>query len=455
MKNSIDAISRRKFLQLSASLGMLAGLGDLDLALAATPQQDYKALVCLFMLGGNDGHNMVVPLESAQYAAYQAARGALTLPPNQLLPISDATQGQFALHYALPELQSLYAQGRMAILANVGMLVRPTSYSEFLASYQLPTNLRSHSDQIAQMQTGIPNSSGSTGWGGRAVDAVASANSGTSFPVSISIGGAALYCVGNNSPPINLQPGNYLDQNAFNLWPQSAADARANAQSQIINGASGNSIIDAANKVMRDARALNPLLKSATGGTALTTVFPSTSIGNQLKEIARIINLRTQLGVGRQVFFCSLGSFDTHGGQAYQQWDLLQQVSKALAAFHAATLEMGISDKVTSFTLSDFGRTLQPSGSGSDHGWGNHQLVIGGAVNGGRIFGRFPKMTNYTNFNASAEDYADNRGVMLPEASLSQYGATLAQWFGAADSQLDGLFPTLPAFSVRNLGFMA
>ncbi len=450
-----NVISRRSFVQLSASLGLLAGLGKLDLAMAGSPQQDYKALVCLFMFGGNDGHNLAVPLDGTQYTAYQTARGGLALPPSQLLPISDPVQGQFGLHYGLPELQSLYNQSRMAIIANAGVLVRPTTYAEFLASYQLPTNLRSHSDQVTQMQTGIPSASGSTGWGGRTVDALAAANVATSFPVSISIGSGALFCVGNIAPPTNIQPGNYLDQYAFSFWPQSAADMRNAAQGQVIGPASGNSIIDAANKVLRDARQLNPLLKAASESTALTTPFPSTNIGRQVKEIARIISLRSQLAVGRQVFFCSLGGFDTHSGQPWQQWDLLQQVSKALAALHDATVEMGIGDKVTSFTLSDFGRTLQPSGSGSDHGWGNHLIALGGAVRGGRIYGRFPKMTNYSSFNGTAEDYADNRGVMLPGISLSQYGATLAKWFGASDSQLDGLFPTLPAFSVRDLGFMA
>jgi uncharacterized protein (DUF1501 family) len=182
--------------------------------------------------------------------------------------------------------------------------------------------------------------------------------------------------------------------------------------------------------------------------------FPQTAIGNQLQEIARMISLNAQLDVGRQVFFCSLGGFDTHGGQSYQQWDLLQQVSKAVDAFYAATVQLGLANQVSTFTLSDFGRTLQPSGSGSDHGWGNHHLIVGGAVDGGRIYGKFPLMTNYASFNATNDDYADSRGVMLPGFSLAQYGATLAKWYGARDADLDGLFPTLANFSQRDLGFM-
>jgi uncharacterized protein (DUF1501 family) len=214
-------------------------------------------------------------------------------------------------------------------------------------------------------------------------------------------------------------------------------------------------MVDAANKVMANALALNPLLQSAASSVAFQKPFPATEIGNQLGEIARMISLNAQLNVGRQVFFCSLSGFDTHGGQSYQQWDLLQQVSQALDAFYAATVQLGLGSQVTTFTLSDFGRTLQPSGSGTDHGWGNHHLILGDSVKGGNIFGTFPLMTNYASFNASRDDYADTRGVMLPGFSLSQYGATLARWFGATDADLNGLFPTLPNFSTRDVGFLS
>lgn len=451
-------ISRRNFLQLGASVGMLAGLGRFKWAQAAAVP-DYKALVCLFMFGGNDGHNTVVPLDSAQYNAYLAGRGALALPQNQLLAISDPAQGAFGLHYAMPELQTLYNQGKMAILANVGMLVQPTSYSQYATpGFALPLNLRSHADQVVQMQTGIPNAGGSTGWGGRTLDLMEwtySYNSTTGFPVSISMNSPALFCAGAIVRNVSLQPGNYLDQNAMGLYPAAAAQARAAAQAQIVSATNGNAIIDSANKVMADALALNPLLKGAAGSVAFQKAFPATQLGDQLKDIARMISLNAQLNVGRQVFFCSLGGFDTHGGQSYQQWSLLQQVSQALDAFYAATVQLGVADQVTTFTLSDFGRTLQPSGSGSDHGWGSHHILLGGAVKGGKIYGKFPLMTNYANFNASNDDYADNRGVMLPGVSLAQYGATLAKWFGAADAELDPLFPTVTSFATHDVGFMS
>jgi uncharacterized protein (DUF1501 family) len=452
------SISRRNFLQLGASVGMLLGLSRFKWAEAATVP-DYKALVCLFMFGGNDGHNLVVPLDSTQYNAYVAARGALALPQNQLLGISDPAQGPFGLHYAMPEMQALYNQGRMAVLANVGMLVQPTSYVQStMSGFPLPLSLRSHADQVVQMQTGVPNASGSTGWGGRTLDLMEwtySYNSSTGFPVSISMNSPALFCAGSIVRNVSLQPGNYLDQNALSLWPSTAAQARATAQLQIASTTNSNGIVDAANTVIADALALNPLLKAAAGAVTFQKSFPATAIGSQLQDIARMISLNAQLNVGRQVFFCSLSGFDTHGGQSYQQWSLLQQVSQALDAFYAATVQLGVANQVTAFTLSDFGRTLQPSGSGSDHGWGSHHMILGGAVRGGSIYGKFPLMTNYSSFNATNDDYADSRGVMLPGVALAQYGATLAKWFGAADADLDGLFQTLPNFATRDVGFMS
>ena len=447
-------ISRRRFLQLSASFGLLAGLGKLDLARAAA--QDYKALVCLFMLGGNDGHNLLVSRDSTQYAAYQNARGSLALPSGQLVDILDPTLGAMGLHYGLQDLQPLFTQGKLAILANVGVLVQPTRYNNLSNSnFPLPINLRSHSDQVGLMQTGIPNAVGSSGWGGRTLDQLTSYNSGSSFPVSIAMNSPAIFCIGGVTQGVSLQPGNYLDQSGLNAWPAAAAQAKALAQQQIISADSGNYIVNAANRVMTSATSLNPLLRAASTGVQFSSDFGSSQIGTQLKEIARIISLNSQLNVGRQVFFCSLGGFDTHSGQSWQQWNLLQQVGKALAGFHSTMTSWGCANQVTTFTLSDFGRTLQPSGTGSDHGWGSHHLVLGGAVNGGKIYGRFPLMTNYKNFNTFADDYADTRGTMLPSTALVQYGATLAKWFGASDAQLNSIFPALANFTTRDLGFMA
>ena len=439
---------------MTAAGGMLAALGNLETANATPMAQDYKALVCIFLFGGNDGHNTVFPMSNTEYNAYIAKRGGLALTGNKALPITTTSGGQYGLNYGLVEMQSLFQQGKVAVLANTGILNQPTTQPQYAqASVPLPTQLFSHSDQVVQMQAGVPNSSAGSGWGGRIADLVQANNAGTTFPVAISFNGSSLYVAGQAVPATNLQPGNSLQQYAMSGgWPQAAIDARANAQKQVALAGSSNRIVAAADKVMNDTWNLNAILQGAAGG-ALNTVFPSTSLGNQLKEVAHFINLRAQTGASRQVFFCGLGGFDTHSGQDYQQWDLLHQLSQALKSFYDASIEMGASQDVTSFTLSDFGRSLQPSGTGSDHGWGSHHLIVGGGVSGGQIYGTFP-ILNASDSAYNPNAFADSRGVLIPTSSLAQYGATLAKWFGAQDAQLNGLFPELANFTTRDLGFM-
>ena len=199
-------------------------------------------------------------------------------------------------------------------------------------------------------------------------------------------------------------------------------------------------------KVRQDALELNGLLRG--GSATVTTPFPGGSLSDQLKQVAKIIKLRDTTGIRRQVFLCSLGGFDTHGSQSWQHWDLLRQVSEALAAFYTSTEEMGVADRVTSFTLSDFGRSLQPSGSGSDHGWGNHHLIVGGSVQGGRIVGDFPTMA------LGGPDDSGSRGAFIPSTSTEQYGATLASWLGVPAAQLPSVFPNIGNFPEATLGFL-
>jgi uncharacterized protein (DUF1501 family) len=211
---------------------------------------------------------------------------------------------------------------------------------------------------------------------------------------------------------------------------------------------SGLALIQAANKVRQDAVTLNSLLGGA-GAATVSTAFPGTSIGQQLLQVAKIIKLRPTTGMARQVFFCAVDGFDTHSGQSWQQMDLLRQVADGMAAFYNATVELGVADSVTTFTESDFGRTLQPSGSGTDHGWGSHHLVMGGAVRGGTVYGSFP-------FPAlGGPDDAGTRGALIPSTSLDQYGATLAKWFGVGAAQMATVFPNLGYFATADLGFMA
>ncbi len=441
-------ITRRQLLSGLGHTALLSFLGKVNVLAQAAPP-DYKALVCIFLSGGNDSHNMIVPLNGPNNVAYRAARGSLALPDGNgaLIPVQNIDGVPYGLNPGLQALAPLWSQGALGVVANTGMLVQPVSRPEFLLNAKpVPTNLFSHSDQIQQMQSGVPSASGGTGWGGRAVDQVQGLNGAASFPSAISIAGPALFCKGSVVQSASLWPGFNLDASGMSLWPQSAADARRNGYQQILQFNSGLELIQVANHVRQDAIALNAMM-SGTSAT-ISTPFPGTSLGQQLQQVAQLIKLRSSTGMSRQVFFCSLGGFDTHGSQSWQHWDLLRQLSEGLAAFYAATNELGVADRVTSFTLSDFGRTLQPSGTGTDHGWGSHQLVLGGAVQGGRIHGTFPTLA------LSGPDDAGSRGVLIPSTSIDQYGATMAAWLGVPPAQLTSVFPNLANFASPTLGFL-
>jgi uncharacterized protein (DUF1501 family) len=433
-------------LQASALLGT-AGLARTAVGQAATP---YKALVCIFMLGGNDGHNTVVPLGEAAFAAYRATRAGLALPNGnaQLTAVSTPAGVPYGLNSGLDAIAPLWAQRQLAVVANVGMLARPTTRAQYLAqSVPLPSNLFSHSDQTQQMQSADPGGGG-TGWAGRAADQLVSMNGNSRFPAAVSMAGSALFCVGQLVQQASLIPDFDLSPSGLSSWPESASTARRNGLAQILTMNSGLALVQAANEARQDALALNALLAGSTGGAAFTLRFPGTPLGRQLEQVARIIRLRGNTGIKRQVFFCTIGGFDTHAQQGWAQWDLLRQVAEAMNAFHAATVQLGVADAVTTFTESEFGRTLQPSGSGSDHGWGSHHLVMGGAVRGGDVYGSFP-------FPAlGGNDDAGNRGALIPTTSLDQYGATLARWFGVGPATMAQVFPNLLHFASADLGFM-
>jgi len=430
---------------------LLTRLGLMNaLAQSQNTPADYRALVCIFLVGGNDGHNTVVPLTQAQFNAYKAVRGTMSLPDSNgpLLPVQTPDGTPYGLNNGLSAIHPLWAQGKLAVLANAGMLVQPVTRAEFLANTKkVPTNLFSHSDQVQQMQTAIPSSSGGTGWGARAADLLSPLNGGSSFPAAVSTAGPALFCTGNIVQSASLLPGFDLDPSGLNLWPQSAALARKTGIQQVLEFDSGLALVQSANKVRKDAFDLNALLRG--GSATITTPFPGGSLGDQLKQVAKIIKLRGTTGMSRQVFLCSIGGFDTHGSQSWQHWDLLSQVAEAMAAFQTTMdQELAIPDKVTAFTMSDFGRSLQPSGTGTDHGWGSHHLIMGGAVQGGRVYGTFP------NLALGGPDDCGTRGVLIPSTSTEQYGATLARWLGVPDAQLGSVFSNLGNFGSGDLGFL-
>jgi uncharacterized protein (DUF1501 family) len=443
--------ARRHFLKLSTRLATL-GLTGLGLGparswfvpdAAAAPVTDYKALVCVYLFGGNDCNNLIVPVDTARYTQYQTIRAGLTLSGAGLLaPIADGAGNPYALHASLPEINTLFGMGRAAIVLNTGQLERPLTRAEYQAGVQAPSNLFSHSDQTLQAQTATSNST-IGGWGGRLLDAFTQ----TDTLSAVSVSSPAPFLQSGGGAPNVIPPGASLNLSGMNIYPSSAATARRAAVNAMLALDSGHPLRAAANGAFADGLQLADTLNNVGTVPNLTTVFPGTGLGNQLREVMKLIRLRAQLGPGRQVFFCSMGGFDTHTGQAGTHNGLLAELSGAIGAFYLAAMETGLVNQVTLFTQSEFGRTLQPNGSGTDHAWGGHQIVVGGGVRGG-IYGQMPE------FALGGPDDANNRGVWIPKISTAQFGATLGRWFGATAGELDVAFPNLSLFPTRDVGFM-
>lgn len=441
--------SRRSFLRASA-----AGVGTLALrpfgllpAMAQTGA-NYRALVCVFLFGGNDSNNTVIPMDDTSFQAYTSIRGSLALSTSELTPtVYSVSNAPFAFHGKLVELASLFSSKELAVVANTGSLVQPLTQAQYQnAQAPLPNNLFSHADQQSQWQTSIAQGNSSTGWAGRAADYVESQKLNSSdFPVFLSVAGNSMEGVGATTQPVAVAPGQSLALKGFNS--SAASQARLNALTTLLTSDTGLSLVQAANNTMADsiadATALDAALAKA---TPLKTQFPTTSLGSQLQQVAQIIQVQSYLGMNRQIFFCSLGGFDTHAGEVATHNNLYPQVSQALAAFYDATQELGVADNVTTFTESDFSRTFQPATTdGSDHAWGSHHLVLGGAVQGGQIYGQFPV------FQLGGPNDTDTRGRWIPTTSIDQYGATLCSWFGIPDSALTTIFPNFANFGSQKL----
>ncbi len=458
--------NRRAFLkQLAAACVGTGGLGawsDLQRIAAAAsvsggvpkaPGEDYRALVCLFMFGGNDGNNTVIPTSATEYQQYATGRTpALALAQGSLLPLTvQNTPGRtFGLHPSMTGLQGLFNQGKAAIVANAGPLRVPTTRADLQARrVPLPPDLYSHSDQQAQWQSSISDGAPRSGWGGRVGDLMKSANGTNQSSTLISVSGNNLFGVGTTISSFKVSPGNQL---GFNFYQgPTSTDPLSKGITELLAMQSANLFEGAWKSVIERAIQNQQILASALANVPpFTTAFPNTGIGNQMQMIARLVAVRGALGLKRQVFFCSLGGFDTHGDeQLGRQAELLGEVSAALTALYNATVELNCADLVTSFTASDFNRTFPSNGNGSDHAWGNHHFVVGGAVQGGRMYGTFPTLVR------GGPDDTGSQGLWIPTTSVDQYAATLASWFGVGVAELNTIFPNLVNFPAANLGFLA
>jgi uncharacterized protein (DUF1501 family) len=442
--------NRRSFIKYAslAAAGNALGLrpfGTLNALAQSSP--GYKALVCVFLFGGNDANNTLIPFDTTGYGNYSSIRGDLALAQNTLLPLTPAPN--FALNPNLPDIQTLFNNKNAAFVANVGTLIQPLTRAEYLAGQAAPTNLFSHPDQQLEWQNAAQSAATQTGWAGRIADSLgATYNQGASIPMITSVAGDTLFCNGTSTSPVSISPGNL---GAASCSEGSECTARQASAQALLTLDSGLSLIQADDSITSNAYAYAKTLSDAVQSISpLQTVFPANNgLGAQLKQIAQIIQVRSALGVQRQIFFASLGNFDTHADQLTLQSTLLAEISPALAAFYNATVELNVASEVTTFTMSDFSRTFQPnSNHGSDHAWGSHHMVIGGAVKGGQIYGTYPSLV------LGGPDDSGSNGRWVPSTASSQYAATLAQWFGVPVADLPTVLPSIGSFATNNLGFV-
>ena len=453
-----DNAGRRAFLRRSAALSLVAGATPWALSLAAMGEAaaatatDYKALVCVFLYGGNDQSNTLVPYDSASYAAYQGLRSNIAIDRNALAgtvlaPATALADGrQYALAPGLASLLPLFDAGKLSVVLNVGTLARPTTKTQYSnGSATLPPKLFSHNDQQSYWQASSPEGA-TSGWGGRLGDLYASGNGNATF-TCVSVSGNAVYMAGKSAVQYQVTSNGPVPVAGIKS-PLFGSAACSQALQALMTQPRTHLFESEHARVASRSITANDQLTAALSGVNVTTAFPAgNSLGDQLKMVTRMIAARGATGAKRQVFFVSLGGFDTHDSLATAHPALMTNVGNALAAFYQATLELGVADQVTTFTGSDFGRTLVSNTDGSDHGWGNMQFVLGGSVLGKSYVGTAPVL-------ASNGPDDVGQGRLLPTLAVEQYAATLAGWFGVSASDQASVLPNLGNFTTRNLGFM-
>ena len=463
--------TRRQFLGRTtmgcASLGLtslfsgITNMGLMNAAAAANrpfiqSANNYKALVCIMLNGGNDSYNMLVPRGASEYAEYATIRTNLALEQSSLLPINPLNSDgkSYGLHPNLGNIQTLFESGDAAFVANVGALVQPTTLADFQAKNNLPVSLFSHSDQRLHWQTSVPQDTSSLGWAGRLGDILFTNNQNQDISMNISLNGINVFQRGNLVKEYAISPegtGSIL----INGYDQT--DLRNVLKRQTLDNMldqTYNNILETAYSNTVDAANSNSLEFSSAiaSGTPITTSFGTDSLSQRLLMVARTIAARDILGVSNQTFFVELGGFDTHNDFLTSHADLMTQLDAGISSFYNALVELGVSNDVTSFTMSDFSRKLVSNGDGSDHAWGGHSLVIGGAVEGQKIYGQYPDL-----YLGNPLDTGSGR--IIPTTSCDEYFAELALWFGASSADIDQILPNInnfwtPVPTGGPLGFM-
>ncbi len=450
----MKTLSRRDFLTRSGAAATLAatpGLTYSQVVGGAGPFDDYRALVCVFLHGGNDSFNMLVPRSNAEYGVYASARQNLAIAQGQLLPISPLTPdgADYGLHPSMPGIQGLFESGAASFVANVGPLVEPTSKDDYFnQSVIVPSQLFSHNDQQDQWHMLKGASTSKTGWAGRMADLIRTGVTEQKMATNVSLSGNIPFQSADETVAYVMGPQGPLQFEGFSTNAGDPLNEQRLAFQRIIEAQYGSIYERGFAEVQRRAIAAADLVTAAIDSAPpLTTVFPQGGLGTQLRTVARLVAARDQLSMKRQIFFVGTGGFDSHDDQNQNQPGLLQNVNDAMTAFYNATVELGVADSVTTFTQSDFGRTLTSNGDGSDHAWGGNQLVVGGAVNGREIYGTYPLL------QLGGDDDVGG-GRMIPTTSADQFAATLARWFGIPDADLDLVAPHIDNFVQRDLGFM-
>ncbi len=470
--------TRREFVRQAAcaavgTLSVAATIRDLhfiNTAVAQSSLTDYKALVCIFLSGGNDSNNLIIPV-GTDYSSYASVRQNLALPEAAVLPIAPVNPDghTYGLHPKLAKLQTLFGESKAAFLFNVGPLSYPMTRAQYTSgSVPKPPQLFSHSDQVTHWQTSLPDQPPRTGWGGRIADilhplqyqligGVPTANA-SKIALCTSLAGANTYEVGNTFAQYAVST-----SGAVSISGVSATQLQRmkNILALPDNNLQRTAFADVTENALATADLLNASIAATAASNYWTVPFPTTSLGNQLKMVARLIQARSPLNMKRQIFFTSVGGYDTHTSQigstaaptdttVGSHANLMTELSDAVFAFQRAMEQISASDKVTSFTMSDFGRTFKTNGQGSDHAWGSHHFVVGGAVNGKRTVGTFPVLC-VTGPDAVP---SSNEGRWIPKTSVDEYSATLAKWFGVSQGNLGVVFPNLGRFASPDLGFM-